>query len=88
LSVPGDERDFLFCAAHVQVTYRLTIPASEDAMYEKSIKQEAVEQASVTKYEQVKIKEQLPCCRRKEAISAILIITSKHKSGVLFTVAT
>jgi len=49
---------------------------------------QVVEDAKVTKYEPVKINDQLPCFRRKEAISVMLIITSKHKSRVLFTVAT
>ena len=49
---------------------------------------QVVEDANVTKYEPVKIKDQLPCFRRKDAISVMLIITSKHKSRILFTVAT
>jgi hypothetical protein len=47
-----------------------------------------VEDAIVTKYEPVKINDRLSCFRRKEAISVMLIITSEHKSRVLFTVAT
>jgi len=49
---------------------------------------QVVEDANVMKYVPVKINDQLPCFRRKEAISVMLIITSKHKSRVLFTVAT
>jgi hypothetical protein len=47
-----------------------------------------VEGANVTKYEPVKIKDQLSCFLQKEAISAMLVITSKHKSQGSFTVAT